>query len=71
MTCKIYKTNGIYNELKCNSIKSKLKTLLTIGPIAVEIPQHPGTLRFVSTRFTKKLHKYFSEFEDYRMSIRF
>ncbi|XP_065669615.1 bridge-like lipid transfer protein family member 1 isoform X3 [Hydra vulgaris] len=70
MTWKIYKTNGIYNEIKCENAKSKLKTLLNVGPIAVEIPQHPGTILFVSNHFNKKLHKYFTEFERYKMSIR-
>lgn len=70
VTCKIYNSHGLHTIQEKRPAKASQKSLLCIGPIAVEIPQHPGALRSISAQFSKRFQTHFTEFDDYCRSKR-
>lgn len=41
---------------------------IVIGAVDVNVPQHPGIIRTIATRFSKRLEKHFIEIDHYRTS---
>ena len=70
MTCKVTKSHALHTKMSKPTCKSSERSLLAIGPISIEIPQHPGALRNIMAQFTARLQTHYMEFDGYRFSRR-
>eukprot|EP00794_Sanderia_malayensis_P007184 gene7184-7990_t len=69
-TCKISRSHALFSSKQLSQAKVAKRTYAEIGAVVVDIPQHPGILRTVTARFTKRLEKHFIEIDNYRKSKR-
>ena len=61
MTVKIAQSQALYTSIARRD-KSHNATLLTVGLVDIDIPQHPGVLHGVVSRSSKRLSSTLQEF---------
>ena len=61
MTVNLAQSQGLYTTI-CRRDKSHNSSLLTMGVVDIDIPQHPGVLHGVVSRSSKRLSSTLQEF---------
>ena len=69
-SCRINRSHILLSSKPLVEMKTTQRVHAVIGAIDVNVPQHPGILRTITTRFSKRLEKHFIEIDHYRTSKR-
>ena len=69
--CRINRSHILLSSKPLMEMKTTQRMHVIIGTIDVNVPQHPGILRTIITRFSKRLEKHFIEINHYRTSKRY
>ena len=65
---QVTKSHALHTTMMNPLSKFTQRSLFAIGPIHVQIPQHPGALRNIIAQFTARLQTHYMEFDGYRVS---